>query len=318
LRALETLQRTAGQGRLAVLLGEIRQQVAEGTALAETLAEHPEIFRPLHVAVLRAGERASFLEDALANLSEFIERQDELRSKIVGSLIYPAVLTGLGCAATLFVLIALVPQFRTVFAGMSQPLPTRILFAVSSALVNSWGMVLLGLVVTGGAAVVALRSEAGRQVWDRWRLKVPLTGAVTRTLAITRFCRVFGTMLTNGVPILQSLSISKDAAGSRLMAGAIQEAADAVRAGEPLTGPLTDSGLFPPEVLEMIAVAEESNQLDRVLVQIADTVERRTYRRLDQVVRLVEPLILVVIAAVIGFVALGLLYPIFTMSRTLQ
>jgi general secretion pathway protein F/type IV pilus assembly protein PilC len=148
-------------------------------------------------------------------------------------------------------------------------------------------------------------------------MKVPVAGRVARLVSITRFCRILGTMLANGVPILQSLAIAKDATGSALLAQAIEKAAESVRAGERLADPLRESDLFPPEVLEMIAVAEESNQLEKILVQIADTVERRTNRQVDLAIRLIEPLILLVMAGAIAFVAAGLYYPILTMASTL-
>jgi general secretion pathway protein F/type IV pilus assembly protein PilC len=178
---------------------------------------------------------------------------------------------------------------------------------------------LLGVLVLLAVGIRSLlRSERGRKTWDHWRIKVPGLGRVIRTVSITRFCRILGTMLANGVPIIQALEISKDATGSPVLAESIESATDNVRAGAALSGPLYESGLFPAEIVEMIAVAEESNQLEKVLVQIADSVERRTDRQVDAAVRLIEPLILVVIAAVIGFVAIGLMYPIFTMSQTLQ
>jgi general secretion pathway protein F/type IV pilus assembly protein PilC len=155
-------------------------------------------------------------------------------------------------------------------------------------------------------------------MWERWRLRIPVIGKVIRTVSITRFCRIFGTMMANGVPILQALAISKDAAGSVVLAEHIDKAAESVRGGQTLTAPLRACGLFPPQVLEMIAVAEESNQLDKVLVEIADTVERRTDRQVDQAVHLIEPVVLVLMAITIGTLALGLLYPILTMAQSIK
>jgi general secretion pathway protein F len=149
------------------------------------------------------------------------------------------------------------------------------------------------------------------------QLKIPLAGRAIRMVAITRFCRVLGTMLNNGVPIIQALEISKDAAGNEQMAAAIAEATENVRAGEPLGEPLHRSGLFPVEIVEMIAVGEEANQLEKVLLQVADTVERRTTRQVDTAVRLIEPLMLMLMAGMIGFIALGLLYPIMSMAQSL-
>jgi len=318
LRALDTLTRSVSSRTLAMQIAEIRDEVAAGKTLADSMAEHPRTFTSLHAAMVRAGERAGFLEDVLTNLSEFLERQDDLRSKVRGAMIYPVILTVFGACAMLGVLTILVPRFRPFFEQISVPLPTRIVFAASDVLVGHMWLLLAVLVLLVIAVRSLLRSERGRRTWDRWRIKVPGLGRVIRTVSITRFCRILGTMLANGVPIIQALEIGKDATGSALLAESIESATENVRAGAPLSGPLQESGLFPVEIVEMIAVAEESNQLEKVLVQIADSVERRTDRQVDAAVRLIEPLILVVIAAVIGFVAIGLMYPIFTMSETLK
>ena len=178
------------------------------------------------------------------------------------------------------------------------------------------------LVVGAMAAVVALvwvnlKSEVMQRKLERWQLKIPVVGSALRLLAITRFCRILGTMLANGVPLLHALKISKDATGSTILADRIGEATEAVRDGKRLSEPLSKGDFIPEQILAMIAVAEESNNLDKVLVQIADTVERRTNRQVDQAVRLIEPAILCLVAAAIGFLALGLLLPIFTMASAL-
>jgi general secretion pathway protein F len=211
-----------------------------------------------------------------------------------------------------------VPRFKTMFTGRALPLPTRIMFGLSDMLLENWPLLLGGLVLAVLAVASAVRSRLGRRVWEHWRLRIPVLGRVVRTISITRFCRILGTMLANGVPILQALAISKDATGSIILADRIEEAAESVRAGETLAEPLRAGGLIPPQILEMIAVAEESNQLDRVLVEIADTVERRTDRQVDQAVHLIEPIILVFMAITIGTLAVGLLYPILTMAQSLK
>jgi len=162
-----------------------------------------------------------------------------------------------------------------------------------------------------------LKNPALRRRMERWQLKIPVVGSALRLLAITRFCRILGTMLANGVPLLSALKISRDATGSNILADRIGEATEAVREGKRLSEPLSQGGFIPEQILAMLAVAEESNNLDKVLVQIADTVERRTNRQVDQAVRLIEPAILCLVAAAIGFLALGLLLPIFTMASAL-
>ena len=197
------------------------------------------------------------------------------------------------------------------------PLPTEILFAASVAVRRYW--YLLGVGVAGLVALVwtNLQSPAARRRMEAWQLKIPVVGSALRLLAITRFCRILGTMLGNGVPLLQALRITKDATGSTLLGERIAEATESVRDGKRLSEPLGTGGFFPDQILAMIAVAEESNKLDKVLMQIADTVERRTNRQVDQAVRLIEPVILCMVAAGIGFLALGLLLPIFTMASAL-
>jgi len=317
MRALETLSRSSHHRLLAEAMSGVREDVAAGKTFAEAMAARPTAFHSLHVAMVRAGEQAGFLEDVLTNLAAFIDRQDELQSKVKGALIYPVVLLIVGVLLVGAVLIFLVPKFRSLFANISLPIPTQVLFALSSMLVDHV-FLLAGLVVLAVVAIRAvLSSQWGHRMWDVWRLRIPMAGRAMRMVAITRFCRILGTMLANGVPLLQALAISKDAAGCTQLTDCIAKASENVRAGEPLATPLKESRLFPPEIVEMIAVAEESNQMEKVLVQIADTIERRTTRQVDQAVRLIEPLILVFMAAVIGFVAMGLLYPIFTMSQTI-
>ena len=318
LRALEILSRATVNARLVQLIDQVREDVASGQTLADALGAHRKVFSDLHVAMVRAGEHAGFLEDVLTNLGGFLERQDELRSKVRGALVYPVLLAVLGAVAVTVILLFLVPQFQQFLADVPLPLPSKMLFGLSNSLRTH------GLLIVGAAVLIALpiggyvRSEAGRRVWAAWQLRIPLAGKAVRMVAITRFCRVLGTMLANGVPIIQALGISKDATGNALLAEAIEQAAENVRAGEPLAEPLQRSGLFPIEIVEMIAVGEESNQMENVLLHVADAVERRTNRQVDTAVRLIEPLMLMFMAGAIGFIAIGLLYPIFTMARTMR
>ncbi|MCD6303777.1 MAG: type II secretion system F family protein [Planctomycetes bacterium] len=318
LRALDTISRAGINQQLAKVLKKVAEGVSAGKTLADAMADSSGVFPSLHVAMVRAGEKAGFLEDVLENLATFIERVDEMQSKIRGAMIYPIILTCLGAAVTVGMLVWFVPKLRTMLAGTTPPAATRILFAMSDALRQHYLLLLAGLAAVVVSAWTFIHSDSGRRTWERWRLKIPGVGKVIRTISITRFCRILGTMLANGVPILQALHISKDATGSVILADNIEQAAESVRAGETLTAPLRASGLFPPQILEMIAVAEESNQLDRVLVQIADTVERRTDRAVDQAVRMVEPLILVVMASAIATLAVGLLSAIMSMTQALE
>jgi general secretion pathway protein F len=317
LRSLDSLIKSAVNPDLKQLLREVRTSVAEGQTFTDTLRQYPDVFPTLHTAMIQAGERAAFLEEVLRSLAGFLERFEELRSKVMGALIYPALLATLGTLVMVAALIFFVPKFEPLLASAKKPLPSELLFA-ASRIVRSYWYVLIP-VFTGLAAGLwtAIRNEKHRRTLESWQLRIPVVGNALRLLAITRFCRILGTMLANGVPLLQALRISKDATGSLILADRIAEATEAVRDGKRLSEPLAEGGFIPEQILAMITVAEESNKLQEVLVQIADTVERRTNRQVDQAVRLIEPVILCAVAAAIGFLALGLLLPIFTMASAL-
>src|ERR1043165_8002793 len=317
LRALDSLIRSTGSPSLKELLKEIRAAVSEGKTLTDTVRQYPEVFPPLHIAMIQAGERAAFLEEVLRSLAGFLERFEELRSKVLGAMIYPAVLVALGVSVMIGALIFFVPKFEPLLNSAKKPLPTEILFGASIVARKYWYLVIIGGIGLIAVIWTNLKSEKSRRVMEKWQLKIPVVGTALRLLAITRFCRILGTMLANGVPLLQALKIAKDATGSNILSERIAVATEAVRDGKRLSEPLAEGGFFPDQILAMITVAEESNKLDKVLLQIADTVERRTNRQVDQAVRLIEPAILVVVAACIGFLALGLLLPIFTMASQL-
>jgi general secretion pathway protein F len=317
LRSLDSLIRSTVSPRLVEVLKEVRAGVADGESLTDAMREFPEVFPVLHTAMIQAGERAAFLDQVLRSLSDFLERLDELRSKVIGAMIYPAVLVALGTTVMIAALIFFVPRFEPLLANAKKPLPTEVLFGMSKVMRSYWYVVALG--AAGGVALIwsGLKSRKARRWIEVWRLRIPVVGNALRLLAITRFCRILGTMLANGVPFLQALRISRDATGSTLLSERITEATEAVRDGKRLSEPLSQGGFIPEQILAMISIAEESNKLDKVLLQIADTVERRTNRQVDQAVRLVEPAILCLVAAGIGFLALGLLLPIFTLASSL-
>jgi general secretion pathway protein F/type IV pilus assembly protein PilC len=211
-----------------------------------------------------------------------------------------------------------VPKIRGVLEGQMLPLPTKIVFGVSD-MMRDHGLLLLG----GGVLLVAIvlayfQSAIGKATWSQLQLRMFGLGKIYTMVAICRFCRVFGTMLANGIPILQSLKISKDSTGNAVLADAIDEAAESVRAGESLSRPLAASKVFPPAIVDMIAVAEESNSLDKVLVEIANTQEERTARQIDFTMRLLEPLLLMFMGGMIAFIAIAMLVPILQMATSLK
>ncbi|NOT00768.1 MAG: type II secretion system F family protein [Phycisphaerales bacterium] len=315
LKALDVLGQQKGSNPvLRQIVREVREKVAGGTTLAEALGEHPHVFKDLHCAMIRAGERGGFLEEVLTRLAGFAEKQDEMRNKLIGSMIYPAILMFAGIAVVTFIMSFVVPKLQGYLREESYNAMTRLVFGISHFIRDDYGLVLGGIaaILIGGR--LAVRTAEGQRLWAIFKLRVPMFGKINTSVAVSRFCRILGTMLQNGVPILQSLKISKDSAGNVILAGHIDTAAESVRRGETLSKPLGESGLFPEDILSMIAVAEESNNLDTVLIQIADTQESRTGRTVDMAVRMVEPLLLMMMAVAVGVIAFALLLPILTMG----
>ncbi|HWL92877.1 MAG TPA: type II secretion system F family protein [Phycisphaerae bacterium] len=313
LRSLDVLWKQTSNPVLKEILKEVREDLASGQTLADAMDKHANAFSPLHVAMIRAGEKGGFLEEVLSRIAIFTERQNELRNKVIGSLIYPSILMFVGAGIVVFLLVVVVPKVRGFLRG-ELPILTQWVFAACDVLQKH------GLLVAGGlaAAVIGMtlfiRSETGRDKFDRLQMKIWVLGEILRLVAICRFCRILGTLLNNGVPILQSLKISRDSAGNKMLMEVIEESTEQVRKGAALSGPLARSGLFPLDIVDMIAVGEESNNLENVLVTIADSYEARTSRKIDLAVRLLEPILLVCMAGVVAVIAIALLLPILTMS----
>ena len=318
LRSLDLLVKQTRQMTLKLVVQEVRDQVADGTRLAEALRQHPTVFNELTISMVRAGEEGSFLEESLQRVADFTEHQEELKGRVVGAMAYPAFLVVVGGLILIGMLIFFVPKFEPLFETMrtegTLPWATIALLSASSFMKKySWvAMGLIGLAIYFGQRYFA--NDIGKLRLDELRLKIFGIGRVIRSLAVARFCRVLGTLLKNGVPILTALNIAKDATGNRVISAAIAQAADHVSSGRTLAQPLAECGQFPVDVLEMIAGGEEANNLEQVLVGIADKMERQTNRQLDMVVRLLEPLMLVVMAGVILFVLIALMLPIFNSS----
>lgn len=315
LKALDVLTEQTSHPVLQNTLGDIRSQVADGRSLADAMRCHPTIFRELPISMVHAGEEGGFLEDSLKRIATFTERQEEMKGKVIGALAYPAFLIVAGVVVVTGMLAFFVPKFEPMFERMRErgelPLPTILLLSVSNAIRNHglWILVVLGIV-----AFVArhwLTSDTMKLKVDLLRLNVKGVGPIVRSLAIARFCRVLGTLLRNGVPILKSLEIAREATGNLALSATIGDAAQKVQSGKSLAAPLAASGQFPREVLEMITVGEQANRLESILLDVADKLERRTHRNLDVLVKLVEPALMVVMAMAIGFLVIALLMPIF-------
>lgn len=319
LRSLTVLSNQSGASRtLRNAISEIKGRVEEGEALGEAMARYPRIFNEMSVNMVRAGSEGGFLEDALERVGGFIEQQEEMKGKTMGALAYPVFVMSVGIIVVTVLLVLFVPQFESIFDGMRKkstlPQATEILLGLS-AVVKVWWWAILGVI----AVIVLvlnqyLKTDNGKRNADMLKIKTPLIGSVFLNLAVSRFCRVLGTLLQNGVPLLRSLEISRHAAGNVILSESIVAASEEISAGERLAKQLDKSGHFPQTVVEMISVAEESNSLDNVLVTIADNLEKTTFRRLETVVRLLEPIMLLVLAGMVMFVVMALMLPIISGS----
>jgi general secretion pathway protein F/type IV pilus assembly protein PilC len=272
--------------------------------------------------MVRAGQEGGFLEDVLHRIADFTEHQEDLKAKVIGAMAYPVLLLTVGFLVLNGLVIFVVPQFRPIFSKLEEkgelPALTRLLMENSQFMQTKGWMVLIAAVVVIVLYRRWARTDKGRLKVDGLRLRLPVIGGIYRNLALSRFTRILGTLLHNGIPILQSLKIAKDSTGNRVLTEAVDKAAENITAGNSLAAPLAASKHFPRDVVEMVAVGEESNSLEKVLLDIANSLEKRTTRQLELFVRLLEPLMLLVMAAITLVVVAGLLLPVFKMSSVVQ
>jgi general secretion pathway protein F/type IV pilus assembly protein PilC len=323
LRSLDILERQSTQAALSEVLREVRAQVAQGTSLAESMAQHPRAFSELAISMVRAGEEGGFLEDVLRRIADFTEHQEDLKAKIIGALAYPIFLAATGFIVLNILILFFVPRFEPIFKRLEEkgelPTITTMLMSTSHFLMGWGGLAVLAVVVLAGFAYWWWAgTPEGRLRVDGWRLRLPGAGNIYLSLALARFTRILGTLLHNGIPILQALKIAKDSTGNRVLTLAIEEAGENVTTGKSLAQPLAACKHFPRDVVEMVAVGEESNSLEKVLLDIATGLDKRTSRKLELFVRLLEPVMLLVMAAITGLVVSGLLLPVFKMAQALR
>lgn len=321
LRSLEILERQSSNVRLQEILRDVHMQVADGTNLADAISRHPGAFNELAVSMIRAGQEGGFLEDVMERIAIFSEHQEDMKAKVIGALAYPVFLMAVLVIVLNVVVIFVVPLFGPMFKRLEEkgelPALTMGLIAVSEFMQTYW------FIVLGVAAGIFYwlyiwsKTDSGRYKLDAFRLRMPLAGTVYLSFALSRFTRILGTLLHNGIPILQSLRIAKDSTGNRVLSEAIDRAADNVTAGDSLAKPFGACPYFPRDIVEMVSVGEESNQLEKVLLDVANGLEKRTNRHLELFVRLLEPIMLLVMAGAILVVVAGLMLPVFKMSKAI-
>lgn len=318
LKSLDILERQSTHPVLKEVIREVRAKVADGENLADAMRPFPMVFDDLSVSMVRAGLEGGFLEDVLRRIADFTEHAEDLKSKVVGALAYPVFLGIIGVIVLNILVIFFVPKFEKIFDKLREkdelPGLTERIVGLSHFMQDNFLLIIAGMVGAFWLFLRWKRSDAGRLTFDRIKLKIPGAGKVFLALSISRFTRILGTLLHNGIPILRALEIAKDSTGNRVLAEAIHESAENITAGQKLADPLRRCPYFPHDIVEMIAIAEESNTLEKVLVDISIGLEKRTSRQLELFVRLLEPVMLLVMAAVTLVVVAALLLPVFKMG----
>jgi type IV pilus assembly protein PilC len=313
LRALSILEEQSENKELAKVLTVVRQDVETGQSLSSALAQHPAIFPPLMVNMIKAGEVGGFLDSVMLQIAENYETETKLRGKIKSAMTYPVVVFIIAILAVIGMLIFIVPVFANLFKtlGGQLPAPTRVLVFLSDVL-KTWAPVLvIALVASFVIWTKVKHTERVRNVVDPLKLKAPIFGNLFQKIALSRFTRNLGTLMRSGVPILQSLDIVADTTGNVVVARAVRDVQDSVRKGESLTAPLANHAVFPPMVVQMMSVGEDTGALDTMLHKISDFYDQEVEATTEALTSLIEPLMIAVLGGIIGSMIIALYMPIF-------
>jgi len=316
-RALVILYKEASTPAAKAKWKEIHDLVVDGMSLADAMGKSPDVFPRVYVAMVQAGETGGFLDLVLAQIADFQSREKDLRSKVMTAMLYPSILLMLALGVLIFLLTFFIPRFQGIFKGFGAalPVPTQIVIGVSH-IVRSYGpFVLVGLVVGGILLRTWFTSQKGRRIWEGLVLRSPIVGPLVGQFAMARFCRMLGTLLGAGVPLVQGLNVARKSIGNQILVDAVSESIERVQQGGQLGPSLANcGGLLPSSALEMVSVAEESGRLDQELVRIANVTETDLDRELKTAVALMEPLMLFFIAGFIGTIFISMVLPIFTLQ----
>jgi type II secretory pathway component PulF len=321
-RSMALLRRESSNPQAKRLWSELHDDVVGGTALGDALAKHPKNFSSVYVAMVRAGEAGGFLDVVLSQISDFRVREADLKGKVKAAMVYPIVLALLAVGVLIFLLTFFIPRFSGIFAqfGANLPALTRFIIAVSH-LVASWYGLLVGMAIVAGAIALqqAAQTKEGKRKIEIVMLATPLVGQVTAHFALVRFTRMLGTLVGAGVSLVSSLRTAREAIGNQTLADTVSHSIEQVQRGVGLSTSLRDSPkLFPASVIEMISIAEETGRLDKELLRIAVTYEGDLDRQLRMLVAVGEPIMLFIMAAVIGTVVVGMLLPILNLSDVVK
>ncbi len=316
LRSLSILYDQQKPGKLKNILDDLVNDVQSGTTFSEGLAKHPKAYDKLYVNMVRAGEVGGMLEVVLNRLADFAERREALARKVKSAMVYPIMVILVAGGIVTFLLVKVVPTFAEIFSdlGGALPKPTQFLVDISDALKNSYIKILAYAAGIFIGLKLIFKVEIVNAIKDRIVLKLPLFGQLVRKIGVARFSRTLGTLITSGVPILQSLTIVKETIANRVIANAVGEVHDSIREGETIAGPLEESGAFPPMAVNMIDVGEETGNLDSMLLKVADIYDAEVEATIDGLLQMLEPALMVILGAIVGFIVISMYLPIFSMG----
>ncbi len=320
LRSLAILAEQTENPELARVLGVIRTDVEQGSSLSGAMTKHPKVFNDLFVAMVKSGETGGSLDDVLLRLADMIEAEVRLRGKIKSAMTYPIAVVALVVLIMSAMLLFVVPQFQTIYGslGGSLPLPTRVLLTMSNIFKKYWYIVLIGSLVFRFFFKRWKKTPNGRAWVDKMKLRVPIFGILFQKTALSRFASTFSMLLRSGVPILQSLEIVAETVNNRVVSDAVDDVQASVREGESMAKPLARHAVFPPMVVQMIAVGEETGQVDMMLEKVATFYEQEVEASVDALTSLIEPLLIAVIGGCVGAAVIALYMPMFNIIKLIQ
>jgi len=320
LRALNILAEQTESKALAEIVNQVRLDVEKGSSLSQAMAKHPKAFGRLYVSMVRAGEVGGALDSVLMRLADTIEKQVELRRKVKSAMTYPLVVAILVLTIVTAMLLFVIPMFQGIYKqlGGTLPAPTQVLINISNVCRKLWYVIFVVEVAGAFAFKRWINSEEGRKQWDAIKLKVPIFGKLVRKTALARFSRTLSALVRSGVPILESLDIVAETAGNYVVAKAVRETQAAVKRGDPLSKKLEEHPVFPPMVVQMMAVGEETGALDEMLDKIADFYDQEVEATVDALTSLIEPLLIVVMGVCVGGMIISLYLPMFNIIKLIK
>ncbi len=315
-RSLSILTALTENQHFREVIRDVLDEVRGGKSLADALAKHPRVFPKIYVNMIRAGEAGGVLDNILERLGEYLESAQDLKSYFISSLIYPALLTLVGTASIIVLILFVIPQFTVIFenAGAPMPLPMRIMLGISNFLRGWWWLLLLIAVSTFFILRRYLATEEGRLNWDRRILRLPLIGPVVHKMEVSRFSRTLGTLLRSSVPLLNAMTIVKEIVSNQAIASRMDSIKSGIKKGEGISAPIREANIFPPFALHLVEVGEETGNLDKMMLQVADTYDKEVRNALKRLVSFFEPAIILMMGLIIGTMVVSMLMAIFSIN----